>query len=174
MRFGRNDQAVSPIIATILMVAVTIVLAGVLYVMIIGMGGGSNESLAPLGSWHDVDAVNMTSAKLVFGPFSGEVNPIDLKIILYEEDVDEITTITIQTPLTSQYDNPCSIGGHNESQITATYNDYSYSTNQINGGDFIVIDGLASGKYYKLEVFHFPSQSILSMTGDASSFQIPQ
>ena len=171
--FRKDERGVSPIIATILMVAVTIVLAGVLYVMIIGMGGGSNADLAPLGSWHDVDAVNTTSAKLVFGPFSGEVNPIDLKIILYEEDVDEITSVTIQVPLTGQYDNPCSISGHNESQITATYNDYSYSTNQVNGGDFIIIEGLTSGKHYTIEVFHFPSQSILSMTGDAGTFQLP-
>ncbi len=169
----KYDKGVSPIIATILMVAVTIVLAGVLYVMIIGMGGGSNDDLAPLGSWQDLDAVNETSAKLVFGPFTGDVGPIDLKIFLYEEGVDETTTITIKVPLTGQLDNPCSVTGYNDTQITATYTDYSYSTNQINGGDFIVINGLVSGKYYNIEVFHFPSQSIISMTGDKSSFQMP-
>ena len=173
MMFRKDDRGVSPIIATILMVAVTIVLAGVLYVMIIGMGGGSNDDLAPLGSWNDVDAVNETSAKLVFGPFTGEVQPIDLKIFLYEEGSNETTTITIQVPLTGQSDNPCSISGYNEAQITATYTDYAYSTNQVNGGDFIVINGLVSGSYYTIEVFHFPSQSIISMTGDKSTFQLP-
>jgi flagellin-like protein len=36
-----NKKGVSPVIATILMVAITVVLAAVLYVMVIGFGGGS-------------------------------------------------------------------------------------------------------------------------------------
>jgi len=34
----KNDSAVSPVIATILMVAITVVLAAVLYVMVLGLG----------------------------------------------------------------------------------------------------------------------------------------
>ena len=50
-RLGKKrTDGVSAIIATILMVAVTVVLAGVLYVMIIGLGGGGGDELAPLGS----------------------------------------------------------------------------------------------------------------------------
>lgn len=168
-----NNEGVSAIIATILMVAVTVVLAGVLYVMIIGIGGGSNEDLAPLGSWQDVDAVNTTAAKLVFGSFSSEMNPIDLKLYIYEEGTNETTTLRIDVPLTGQYDNTCIIAGYNKTVITATYSDYSYTTNTINGGDFIEIDGLSSGKHYRIEVYHAPSQSILSMTGDAGTFQLP-
>ena len=168
-----NNEGVSPIIATILMVAVTIVLAGVLYVMIIGMGGGSNDDLAPLGSWQNVDAVNSTSAKLVFGSFTADVNPIDIKVLLYEDGTNQSTDITIQMPLAGQNDNPCTVAGHNNTVITAKYTDYSYSTNTVNGGDFLVINGLAPGKYYRIEVYHAPSQSILSMTGDSSSFQMP-
>jgi flagellin-like protein len=45
----KNNKAVSPVIATILMVAITVVLAAVLYVMVMGFGGGgSNET--PSGS----------------------------------------------------------------------------------------------------------------------------
>ncbi|HPD09254.1 MAG TPA: type IV pilin, partial [Methanomassiliicoccales archaeon] len=35
----KNTKAVSPVIATILMVAITVVLAAVLYVMVMGFGG---------------------------------------------------------------------------------------------------------------------------------------
>jgi len=43
----KNRSAVSPVIATILMVAITVVLAAVLYVMVMGMGGsGSNTPTA--------------------------------------------------------------------------------------------------------------------------------
>jgi flagellin-like protein len=35
----KNEEGVSPVIATILMVAITVVLAAVLYVMVLGIGG---------------------------------------------------------------------------------------------------------------------------------------
>jgi len=38
-----NNKAVSPVIATILMVAITVVLAAVLYVMVMGFGGGGSD-----------------------------------------------------------------------------------------------------------------------------------
>lgn len=40
----RNEKAVSPVIATILMVAITVVLAAVLYVMVSGLIGGTTAS----------------------------------------------------------------------------------------------------------------------------------
>lgn len=45
----RNEQGVSPVIATILMVAITVVLAAVLYVMVIGMTPPVIEGGTPLG-----------------------------------------------------------------------------------------------------------------------------
>lgn len=40
----KDAQAVSPVIATILMVAITVVLAAVLYVMVLGVGTGGNPT----------------------------------------------------------------------------------------------------------------------------------
>jgi flagellin-like protein len=45
----KNNKAVSPVIATILMVAITVVLAAVLYVMVMGFGSGGTTS-APTAS----------------------------------------------------------------------------------------------------------------------------
>ena len=45
----RKDDAVSPVIATILMVAITVVLAAVLYVMVMGMTHGPEQIQTPLG-----------------------------------------------------------------------------------------------------------------------------
>jgi len=39
----KNNKAVSPVIATILMVAITVVLAAVLYVMVMGFGDSGNS-----------------------------------------------------------------------------------------------------------------------------------
>ncbi|MFP4001858.1 MAG: archaellin/type IV pilin N-terminal domain-containing protein, partial [Thermoplasmata archaeon] len=38
-RLNRNEEAVSPVIATILMVAITVVLAATLYMMVGDIGG---------------------------------------------------------------------------------------------------------------------------------------
>ncbi len=45
----RNEEGVSPVIATILMVAVTVVLAAVLYVMVMGMISSGPAPDVPLG-----------------------------------------------------------------------------------------------------------------------------
>ncbi len=45
----RKDDAVSPVIATILMVAITVVLAAVLYVMVMGMTNTNSNIQTPLG-----------------------------------------------------------------------------------------------------------------------------
>ncbi len=55
----KDDQAVSPVIATILMVAITVVLAAVLYVMVSGLIGGTTTTSRP--------AVTLTYSKLSNG-----------------------------------------------------------------------------------------------------------
>ena len=42
----KDDEAVSPVIAVILMVAITVVLAGVLYVWVSGFGGGGTTGIS--------------------------------------------------------------------------------------------------------------------------------
>jgi flagellin-like protein len=50
-RIRKDSEAVSPVIATILMVAITVVLAAVLYVMVMGFGGPtSNPPIAAFDS----------------------------------------------------------------------------------------------------------------------------
>lgn len=166
----KKRDGVSAIIATILMVAVTVVLAGVLYVMIIGLGGGGGDELQPLGSWSKVDPVTNTSVKLEFGSFTQEVLHVDLKIILENADGDT-TEITLPTNLTgiSEYG---TVRGYNSTTIKALYTDYG-AFNTVNRGDNLLITGLDKGKYYSITVYHGPTQSVLQMAGAASAFQLP-
>jgi flagellin-like protein len=168
---NERNHGVSTIIATILMVAVTVVLAGVLYVMTIGFGGGGNDNLPPLGSWLDVSPVNNTSAKLKFGQFTKDVSTIDIQVLIYESGNSNFTRIKIASPLTDQTTD-CIIEGHNSTTITATYTDYNFQGSNVNAGDFLTISNLISGQYYTIEVYHAPTQSVISMTGDSSSFQL--
>jgi flagellin-like protein len=65
--FGRKSKsAVSPVIGTILMVAITVVLAAVLYVMVAGLGPGSTPNQPTIimqnGGWtNGNDTVSITS-----------------------------------------------------------------------------------------------------------------
>ncbi|MDP6869831.1 MAG: type IV pilin [Candidatus Poseidoniaceae archaeon] len=58
---NRNDEAVSPVIATILMVAITVVLAGVLYVWASSLAGDSTGGTLETYTWSDKDAAGSMS-----------------------------------------------------------------------------------------------------------------
>jgi len=66
----KNCEAVSPVIATILMVAITVVLAAVLYVMVMSFGSGPAQP--PLGSMTTVTKLSPTTYRIDFGLFSPE------------------------------------------------------------------------------------------------------
>lgn len=55
---NRNDEAVSPVIATILMVAITVVLAGVLYVWASSLAEGNTDGNLALYAFSGKDAQN--------------------------------------------------------------------------------------------------------------------
>ena len=44
MKFNKNDEAVSPVIGVILMVAITVILAAVIAAFVFGMAGGISKS----------------------------------------------------------------------------------------------------------------------------------
>jgi archaeal type IV pilus assembly protein PilA len=74
----KNKSAVSPVIGTILMVAITVVLAAVLYVMVAGLGPGSTPTnptiIMQSGSWTGGN----TSASITSVTNAGNLAPTDL------------------------------------------------------------------------------------------------
>lgn len=154
-----KDDAVSPVIATILMVAITVVLAAVLYVMVIGMGGGAIVK-APVGSWQSMSAESSTSATITFGNFFPDVKAMDIKLII-----------------TDQYDNtfqiwwPSAVSTNNftmsstNSNITAYYHDIYSDGGTVGSGDSITLYGLEPFTYYYIRVYHFNSDSVAEMAG---------
>jgi flagellin-like protein len=65
----KDSEAVSPVIATILMVAITVVLAAVLYVMVLGFG--TDTSQTPTTSIADTPITN--GVKLTFGAVNEDI-----------------------------------------------------------------------------------------------------
>jgi flagellin-like protein len=128
----KNSEAVSPVIATILMVAITVVLAAVLYVMVMGFGGGTTNT--PTGAFTGTpQSVTATSYKLTFGVVSPETKFTDCKV-----------TITIgATQATAQAitGSPLAVNTFTTPAATVTWTDLG-GDGKISVGDRLVIAGV--------------------------------
>ena len=159
----RDEDAVSPVIATILMVAITVVLAAVLYVMVIGFGEGGDST--PAGQWKEVKATSNTEGKLTFGQFTTTVQPMDIKLFISENGtaIGEITwsSNTDVTAITWT-------GG-----ATVAYFDYAAAEGEVNSGDYVTLSALNPDSIYVIEVFHIDTGATISMTGDSGTFSTP-
>jgi flagellin-like protein len=164
-KIRKDDEAVSPVIATILMVAITVVLAAVLYVMVIGFGGGGSQ--APPGNFSPITVTSNTSATLTFGTFNPVPKPMDIKVILTPSGGTPTELSFPSAPSSSQTTLTSTPAG-----ITATYTDMNYQGNSVNSGDYISVSNLATGTTYTISVYHYPSDSLCPLTGQ-TTFNTP-
>lgn len=99
-------DAVSPVIATILLVGITVVLAATLYVMVFGFGLGSSNT-PPVASFTKVSVAN--GFKFTFTPFSQDTVWGDIYIVLSDGTnsaaFDNFTTASFTTggPVTKSF-----------------------------------------------------------------------
>ncbi len=161
-KINKDKEAVSPVIATILMVAITVVLAAVLYVMVIGFGGGG--ATAPPGTMTALTPTSQWNATLTFGSFEPAPEPMEIRIILSSTAL-EITYSFSSQPTASPFIMTASTGG-------AEYTDYNVAGNQINSGDFLKVTGLTPNTQYTIKVFHIQSNDMCALTG-TTSFATP-
>jgi archaeal type IV pilus assembly protein PilA len=77
-KIRKDSEAVSPVIATILMVAITVVLAAVLYVMVMGFGGTGAQT--PTGAFTSVTKNSATVYKVALGTVSPDTKFMDCKL----------------------------------------------------------------------------------------------
>jgi len=152
-KMWKNRSGVSPVIATILMVAITVVLAAVLYVMVMGFGGPSNN--VPTGSFSAKDKVT-GGEKLTFGVITPEKAPTALKVSIttsagtdvYTWAADDSKTLTSTTTLTG---------------VTAVgYTDLA-GNKIVNNGDYLSITAPA-GSYTVALLYASSGDQITSTT----------
>ena len=165
-RIWKETEGVSPVIATILMVAITVVLAAVLYVMVIGFGQPPNNASA--GQWVEVKALSRDSAMAEFGAFTGNIEPISLRVYVSENgtDIGYISWASNTDPSQVTWSNG-PVGA------SVTYTDYNPAGGKINSGDYISIFGLSSSSQYSLKLYNVATDSVISMTGASSDFSTP-
>jgi flagellin-like protein len=152
----KDAEGVSPVIATILMVAITVVLAAVLYVMVLGFGGGTNTPSIQFTS-----KVAITSPDgykwTMTGPTS-EVSWTDLTIILQQGANSGTWATASQTSLTGSGVQTQELGA--QTVATAFYVNVTDmgGNGYINNGDYFTITGtFVSGTSYTVSLMHEPT-----------------
>jgi flagellin-like protein len=161
----RTEEGVSPVIATILMVAITVVLAAVLYVMVINIRPPND--IPPAGSIM-FDVQSQTEVEIGFGTFSPTPAPMEIKVIITNiSDRTDVVELTFSGAPDATTVEMGATGG-----ATATYTDLNYNSQELNSGDFIVVDGLHSHTTYEVILFHYDTNSVCSLIGD-TSFNLP-
>jgi flagellin-like protein len=135
----KKKSGVSPVIATILMVAITVVLAAVLYVMVMNMSSGPNKTAPQVQMY--ADRVNSQNVTITFS----SCNPATAitQFTLYVENTDTGTKNATVTWTTS------GTNGTNALAPTSTIDWVGYydiaNNNVVNMGDTIVLHFATAG-----------------------------
>ena len=137
-KIRKDSEAVSPVIATILMVAITVVLAAVLYVMVMGFGGTGTQT--PTGAFTTATKTSSTTEKILFGVISPDTKFIDCKLV-----VDTPYAVAETWNMADGVATWTNVAGN----VTVTYTDMG-DDDKISVGDYVTITataGLASGDW---------------------------
>jgi flagellin-like protein len=135
-KIKKDKSAVSPVIATILMVAITVVLAAVLYVMVMGFGGGNQSSIT--GSF--TTSLNQgTTEKLQFGVVTPDTAPTGLNMRV---DLSGANTASVVLTYTTTgwvtVKGTGSLAATGLSAAGLAYTDLA-SDNKVSNGDYVTI-----------------------------------
>jgi len=155
----KDAEAVSPVIATILMVAITVVLAAVLYVMVLGFnpGGGSTPSLQITAR---TSISNPTGYKFAMTGPTQTVTWTDFTVILQTGANSQTWDNALQTSLTGT-------GVQTQQLSTGTGAIPGFYVNvtdlggngAIDNGDYFTITGpFASGTPYTVILLYEPTK----------------
>lgn len=168
----KDSKGVSPVIATILLVAITVVLAATLYYMVIGFGGDTASNIPPVGDI--VPATIPSGMKFTFTQLSRDTVWNDIMILISDGDNNSafinITTDALDTgsPVTANF-------GYQALGNLRVFLNVSdlVGNGYVNGGDhFDLTSGGGSFSHfttYEVTVIHKPTDSrIISTTFQGS------
>jgi flagellin-like protein len=159
-KMRKNREAVSPVIATILMVAITVVLAAVLYVMVMGFGGPSTQT--PTGAFGQMTKLTATSEKVQFGVITPDTNPINVKVIL--SDTTAATSWSGTLPADTGAGTAVTMGGTTPPSVKYTS---LAGGAKIGSADYLAIGSttaLVAGHTYTLTMIFVPTGNQIGAT----------
>ena len=140
-RYRKNDKAVSPVIATILMVAITVVLAGVLvvYLQTLPSGGGGAENPVGLSA-----AKNSNADWLITVSSGGGQALTTVNIQVTDLTTGAIVATTLAPVAPANYNFALAPAANWGATPTGVYNDNN-ANNKIDAGDTILLYMLDAG-----------------------------
>jgi flagellin-like protein len=156
----RDEEGVSPVIATILMVAITVVLAAVLYIMVMNIGPDIGS--APIGKWDAPKVISSTQVNVGWAKISADTKPMELEIILELNLTSEGTY-----SFTSNDDGVLTLTDGNDVG-TLMYSDLA-NNGRVNTGDTMKMTNLLPGSEYKLIMLWAPEGDQI----DSTTFTTP-
>ncbi len=142
----RDERAVSPVIATILMVAITVVLAAVLYVMVSGLIGPTGSG-NPTVAFAPATSIGANQWKIEVGSVSSAVALSSYQVTILNGTTVAITARTVAA-------GSLGTGGG----LTLTYTDTN-ADGKLTGGDFFVLSGTGTGFTYQMQLIWLASGS---------------
>jgi flagellin-like protein len=151
----RDEEGVSPVIATILMVAITVVLAAVLYIMVMNIGPPID--MAPIGKWDSPEVKSSTEVNVGWAKISSDTKPLELEMVLIMNSTGEGTY-----SFTSN-DDGVLIVSEGDDIGTLTYADLA-NNGKVNTGDTMKMTNLVPGSEYKLIMLWKPKGDSMDST----------
>ncbi len=145
----RAREAVSPVIATILMVAITVVLAAVLYVMVSGLIAGPSTGGPEVAFLPAKPTGVANEYKLEIGSVSTAAFITNYQIVLL--NVTSNSAAVLQTDLV--VGNVGTEGG-----VTLTFSDLN-GDGKVGGGDFFILQGVKGNNSYQITLYWKPTGS---------------
>jgi len=160
-KMRKDKSAVSPVIATILMVAITVVLAAVLYVMVMGFGG--TQTSTPTGTF--TATAGTTSGTVTFGQVNPVVKYTDCKITVLDNTVGTngllvtnamtATTGSTTAPMTAGAVQIAGVGFNPSQNGQISVGDTLKLTNSV-GTEFV------AGHSYTVQLLYIPSGGVIA------------
>jgi len=151
----KKEEGVSPVIATILMVAITVVLAATVWLMVSGyMGGGGGTQIT--GSFASKEMYNSTAWKLTFSQFQPDTNISTLKVIIHNSSADK--DVTVQWTWESSYKATFT---NEDPVVSVEYHDLA-GNGVINTGDYLLLSKLKPGTTYTVTILDSNGNQICS------------
>lgn len=157
----KDAEAVSPVIATILMVAITVVLAAVLYVMVLGFGGTSQQTPTTQLTKSTVAG----GVKLTLAAVSIETLWTDIDVLISDGTNSVGWADLASTDLDDVAGDRMDYGPETLGSVTVTLNVTDLSGNgYANQGDYFTVTGVTflSTATYTITLIYGPTAS--SMT----------
>lgn len=129
----------------------------------------SRPTPPPRREWPPAGSLNITiedsnMVRITFQTFSPRPDPQDIKVIIENtSDSSDLAEIWF-----GQIPDDATVQMNTSEGITAYYTDLNYLGNEINAGDYIIVDGLNPKTGYRVLIYYYPTDSLCPLVGDTS------